>query len=81
MDMLLTFLTSRKTMVLGLLSGMLLLFFDAQFIATLHDLGVSEAVTGKLVSLAKLISLALAGLGYSPLKKPVPAPTAPPEGV
>lgn len=70
MDMLRTFLTNKSTTFWAVCSGLLLLFFDAQFIATLHELGVTEAVTGKLVSAAKLISLVLAGLGYSPVKRP-----------
>lgn len=70
MDMLRTFLTNKSTTFWAVCGGLLLLFFDAQFIATLHELGVTEAVTGKLVSAAKLISLVLAGLGYSPVKRP-----------
>ena len=70
MSAVLAFLTSRKTTFLAALSGALLLFFDASFIATLHDIGVSDAITEKLVSAAKLATLLLAALGYSPLKKP-----------
>lgn len=68
--MLLTFLTSRKTTFLAVLGSLALLFFDAAFIAQLHDAGVSAALTTKLVALAKIGSLLLAALGYSPLKRP-----------
>ena len=80
MSALLTFLTSRKTTLAAFVAGLVLLFYDAAFIATLHDLGISEAVTGKMVSAAKLSSMLLAALGYSPLKKPAPASPAPTEG-
>lgn len=78
MSAVLAFLTSRKTTFLAALSGALLLFFDASFIATLHEIGVSDAITAKLVSAAKLAALLLAALGYSPLKKPETTPTEAP---
>jgi hypothetical protein len=70
----LAFLTSRKTTFAAVLSGVLLLLFDAQFLSMLHDLGVSDAITAKLVTVAKAATYILAALGYSPLKKPDVAP-------
>ncbi|MFY7923309.1 MAG: hypothetical protein ACOVSI_12940 [Gemmatimonas sp.] len=75
MSAVLTFLTSRKTTFLAALTGAILLFFDASFIATLHEIGVSDAITAKMVSAAKLATLLLAALGYSPLRKPETTPT------
>ena len=78
MSAVLAFLTSRKTTAAAVLSGLALLLFDAQFVTMLHDLGVSDALTAKAVTLAKATTYALAALGYSPLKKP--AQTLPVEG-
>ncbi|MFN8996596.1 MAG: hypothetical protein ACK5X3_23450 [Pseudomonadota bacterium] len=78
MSALVTVLTSRKTTAAAVLSGLALLLFDAQFITMLHDLGVSDALTAKAVTIAKATTYALAALGYSPLKKP--AQTPPVEG-
>ena len=75
MSAVLTFLTSRKTTFAAVLSGVLLLLFDAQFLSMLHDLGVSDAITAKVVTVAKVATYALAALGYSPLKKPETTPT------
>lgn len=72
MSAVLAVLTSRKTTLAAVLASVALLFFDASFLATLHELGFSEAVTTKLVAAAKLVSIVLAALGYSPLKKPTP---------
>lgn len=74
MSTLLAFLTSRKTTFFAVLSSLALLFFDAAFLAQLHDAGLSAVVTTKLVAVAKVGSLLLAALGYSPLKRPAPAP-------
>jgi hypothetical protein len=68
--MLLTFLTDKRTTLLAALSGVALLLFDATFVATLGDLGVGPGITAKLVAFAKLATLVLASLGYSPLKRP-----------
>lgn len=68
--MLLKLLTDKRTTLLAALSGVALMFFDATFVATLGDLGVGSAVTAKLVAFAKLSTLILASLGYSPLKRP-----------
>ena len=72
MSAVLTFLTSKKTTAAAVLASFVLLFFDASFIAALHDVGLSDAITAKLVAGAKLVSVVLAALGYSPLKKPAP---------
>jgi hypothetical protein len=66
----LAFLTSRKTTFLAVLSGALLLVFDDQFIALVHNLGVSDVATTQVVNGARLVAYVLAALGYSPLRKP-----------
>jgi hypothetical protein len=70
MDALTRFLTSKRTTLLAVTSGVALLFFDASFVSLLAELGIGAAVTAKLVALAKLSTLVLASLGYSPLTRP-----------
>lgn len=64
------FLTSKKTTLVAVASGAALVSFDASFLTALGDLGLGAAVTTKIVAAAKLGSLILASLGYSPLKRP-----------
>lgn len=63
---------NKKTMMVGLLGSVLLLFYDASFITMLVDVGVPVAVTGKLVTVSKLAMYVLTALGFSPLPKPEP---------
>lgn len=64
------FLTSKKTTLLAVASGAALVSFDSSFVTALGDLGLAGAATTKIVAAAKLGSLILASLGYSPLKRP-----------
>ncbi|MES2524026.1 MAG: hypothetical protein V4617_15070 [Gemmatimonadota bacterium] len=77
MSPLLRFLTSQKTTLFAVLAGLALFMLDSSVIATLHELGLSVGVTAKLVAAGKLLTLALAALGYSPLSRP-PVPTPEP---
>lgn len=66
----LRFLTSQKTAVLSAVSGMTLLVADQAVQDELRTLGMSETTAARLVSAAKLLSIVLAYLGFSPLKRP-----------
>ncbi len=72
MSAVLTFLTSRKTTLVAFLMGLVLFFADASVVSTLHDLGIGDVVIAKLTAFAKILSMGLAALGYSPLKRPDP---------
>lgn len=72
MRALLTFFTSRKTTAFAVLASLALLLGDAQFVALLHDAGLSVAASTKLVAVSKITLVVLAALGYSPLTKPTP---------
>jgi hypothetical protein len=77
MDTLLRFLTSKKTTILSFVFGMCTLLLDDQFVAELQTLGVSTAVSVKLVAASKIVAWTLTLTGFSPLPKPAPKRSAP----
>jgi hypothetical protein len=70
MNAVLRLLTSRKTTFVSVLVGITLLLADVTVLQALRDLGLGDVFVDKLVAAGKLIALALAALGYSPLKRP-----------
>ena len=73
MNALLRFLTSQRTTWTAVLLHLVVFFGDARVVELLQQLGLSDVYAEKIASLVELLTILLAALGFSPLKRP-PAP-------